>query len=123
MSKMTKYLQLTTTETLSFWDDYIEDYVFNPENKLVTTSWYKLPDDWLNAGKLKEDKLEAIFKNLYGENWRQGNDDGSKFRVLGVEENLLSDTQSLQKPWLNEKRFCYVISEDDSIKKCEPEGF
>ena len=120
---MTKYLQLTTTDTLSFWDDYIEDYVFNPEKKLVTTSWYKLPDDWLNAGKLKEDKLEAILKKFYGENWRERNEDGSKWQVLGLEEKLLSDAESLQKPWLTEKGICYVISEDDSIENCEPDGF
>lgn len=120
---MTKYLQLTITDTLSFWDDYVEDYVFNPENKQVFTAWYKLPDDWLNANKLKEDRLEAVFKHLYGENWRLGNDDGSKFRVLGVEENLLSEAQSLEKPWLAEKGICYVISADDSVKKCEPDGF
>ena len=117
---MTKYLELTLTDTLSFWDDYLEDYVFNPENKKNFIAWYRLPDDWIVNNKLKADKLEGILKHIYGEHWRMGNGDGSRYQILNIKENILSNEECSQKPWLNEKRACYIISENDSIKESQP---
>lgn len=117
---MTTYLKLTLTDTLSFWDDYIENYTFNPDNKKYFIAWYRLPEDWVEDHQLKSDKLEVILKQIYGEKWRMGNGDGSRYQVLDLKEKILSQEESVQKPWLNEKRACYIISDNDSIKECKP---
>lgn len=120
---MTKYLELKLTDTLSFWDDYLENYIFNPDNKKNFVAWYRLPDDWVVDNKLKADKLETILKHIYGESWRLGNGDGSRYQVLDIKENILSDEAGAQKPWLHEQRTCYTISDNGSIEKCQPHEF
>ena len=120
---MAKYLELTLIDTLSFWDDYIEDYTFNPENKKSFVAWYRLPDDWVVDNKLKADKLEVILKQIYGEDWRQGNGDGSRYQILDINENILSNEECSQKPWLNERRGCHIVTDGDSIKECKPTEF
>jgi hypothetical protein len=120
---MAKYLELRLTDTLSFWDDYLEDYVFNPENKKDFVTWYRLPDDWVTDNPLQGDKLEALLKHIYGENWRLGNGDGSRYQPLDIKVNILLHEESAQKPWLNEQRPCYIISDTGSIEKCQPQEF
>lgn len=120
---MTTYMRLTLTDTLSFWNDYLGTYLFNPEHTQTFIAWYKLPDDWFEENKLKDDKLNVIFKHIYGENWLLGNGDGSRYQVLDVKEYILSNEESAQKPWLNEKMTCYVLSDNGSINKCQPDEF
>src|SRR5690242_20714009 len=117
---MTTYLELTLADTLSFWDDYREDYVFNPDNKKLSIAWYRLPDDWFVDNKLEDDKVEVILKHIYGENLRMGNRDGSRYQVLNIKETILSNEECSQKPWLNERRACYIITENGSIKESPP---
>ena len=111
-----KYLRLTITDTLSFWDDYLGDYLFNPANSKTFTLWYRLPDKWLEQGALVSDRREDLLAHLYGSNWRLGNDDGSKYVVLTINEHELSDTEASQRLWVNTTDTCYAVRDDSTIE-------
>jgi hypothetical protein len=60
-----KYLRLTITDTMSFWNNDLETYLFNPDLGKSFTGWYRLPDEWIANGKLIPDRLEAVLCHLY----------------------------------------------------------
>lgn len=70
---------LTIDDTLAFWDDTVEDFVFDPTHaqrrSLVAQGI---------SGTLTPGQLDALFRYWYGDQWQLGNDDGSKYVVLGV---------------------------------------
>jgi len=72
-------LVLTIEDTLGFWDDHVGDYVFNSTRaqraSLVVQGV---------SGTLAPAQLDALFRYWYGDRWQLGNDDGTKYVVLGV---------------------------------------
>jgi hypothetical protein len=117
-----KYLRVTITDTLSFWDDYLGDYVFNPENAKTFTNWYRLPDDWLPAGALAAERREQILGHLYGADWWQGNGDGSKYVVLKIDEHVLSDAQRAERAWAKTNDTCYAAGDGGQFERISPEA-
>lgn len=59
----------------------------------------RVAPDWLDGDQLKMAKLEAVFEKLYGENWREGNDDGSQYVVQSVESRILTSAEEQTAPW------------------------
>ena len=59
----------------------------------------RVPPNWIEAGQLKSQLLEAIFESLYGPGWRQGNEDGSQYVVRSVESRLLTPAEVEAAPW------------------------
>ena len=112
-----RYLRLTITDTLSFWDDELSGYIHDPANSQTFTSWYRVPDEWLENGTLVPSRREHLLAHLYGSNWRLGNDDGSKYVVLTLDEHELSDAERAQRLWSSTKDTCYVVSDDGTIER------
>src|SRR5258708_3851031 len=113
------YLKITITDTLSFWDDYLSDYIFNPENSKTFSGSYRVPDDWLHEGSLIPERREKVLEYMYGATWRSGNDDGSKYVVLKMEEHKLPDTEIAERPWLVTRESCYSVSPDGTVARIE----
>jgi len=115
-------LKVTITDTLSFWDDFLESHTFNPNNSSTIAGWYQVPDGWLSAeGDLPEEKREVLFKYLYGPTWRSGNEDGSKYVVLKCDVHRLTDAEAQLRPWATGKESCYVVGADNTVTKVERE--
>jgi hypothetical protein len=113
------YLKITITDTMSFWDNYIEDYIFNPENSKTFSGWYRVPDEWVHKGALPPERREKILEYMYGATWRSGNDDGSKYVVLKMEEHKLTDTEIAERPWFATHESCYSVSPDGTVERIE----
>jgi len=111
-----KYLRLTITDTMGFWDDYLGDFVFDPANSKTFSTWYRVPDDWLQDGVLVPERRERLFEYLYGTEWRLGNGDGSKYVVLKVEEHGLSDIEVAQRAWVSTDESCYAVVDGSRIE-------
>lgn len=112
-----RYLRLTITDTLSFWDDDLSGYIHDPANSQTFTNWYRVPDEWLENGTLVPERREYLLAHLYGSNWRLGNDDGSKYVVLTLDEHELSDAERAQRLWSSTKDTCYAVSDDGTIER------
>jgi hypothetical protein len=115
------YLKLTITDTMGFWDNYIESYTFNPENSSTFTNWFNLPDEWWQGRTLAPEREESIFRHIYGDNWRMGNGDGSQYVVLKTEEHRLTDEEAKARPWEGTNETCYVLDEDGKPVKVDPD--
>jgi hypothetical protein len=59
----------------------------------------RAPRRWLDGDALREDRLERVYETMYGATWREGNIDGSYFRVLHVDVAVLSDAVVRSRVW------------------------
>src|SRR5580693_6276991 len=103
------YLRITFTDTMGFYDEFLGDYVSNPANSKTFTDWYRVPDDWLHEDALPPERREALLRHMYGESWRQGNGDGSKYVVLKMEEHTLTAAEIAERPWVAARQNCYAV--------------
>src|ERR1700757_3062639 len=110
-----KYLRLTITDTLGFWDDYLESYVFNSEQGKTLTSWYRVPDEWMRDGALLPDRQKALLRHRYGEDWRLGNGDGSQYVVLSLDGHELTAGEVAVRPWEQTRDACYAVDDGGGI--------
>jgi hypothetical protein len=115
-----KYLRMTITDTLGFWDNYLETYVFNADRGKTLTSWYRLPDDWTRDGALLPDRLEQLLRYRYGDAWRSGNGDGSRFVILKLDTHELTSSEVAQRPWERVREACYAVDADGEISGVDP---
>lgn len=85
--------------------------------------------DWIDGGQVKMEKLETVFESLYGEHWRAGNDDGSRYVVRDVAARVLTDAEEQTAPWLGASNsveyhyWFYHVSATGELQKVEPAGF
>ena len=112
-----KYFRITITDTMGFWDDYLETYTFNLDQGKPFTSWYRLPDDWVANGQLKPVRREALFRHWYGKTWRMGNGDGSQYIILATDEHELTPDEVNERAWERTGQTCLVIGEDGGFSK------
>lgn len=89
----------------------------------------RVPADWLEGSVLKADKLEEIFETLYGESWRQGNEDGSQYVVLSAESRVLTPAEEQSVIWqgLSNDReshyWFYHVLDNGEFKQVESSEF
>jgi len=114
-----RYLRITIKDTLGFWDDYLESYMFNEDQGKSFTSWYRLPDAWVADGALTPEAREAVYRYWYGENWRLGNGDGSQFIVLATDEHELTPDEVARRAWETSGETCLAAGEDGQITKVD----
>jgi hypothetical protein len=114
-----KYLRTTITDTMSFWDNYIENFVFNPENSSTYTNYWLVPDEWIVDDSIKSDGREKLLEYMYGAMWRSGNDDGSRYQILKMEEHILDTAEIAQRPWVAAKSNCYSVAADGTVTGIE----
>ena len=60
----------------------------------------RVPQSWVQEGRLTSVALEGLCAFLYGDNWRNGNEDGSAYRVLECESRVLTEAEVTMGPWL-----------------------
>lgn len=117
---MEKRIKLTIDDTLSFYNDFIEDYTFN-ENNIQTNDYFiKVPLNWIENGQLTASALERFYAFLYGVTWRSGNEDGSRYMPLKAVVTLLNEEQ--KEEWLA-KNQCYIANDNGSILDLAPQEF
>ncbi len=55
-----------------------------------TCNFYaRLPLDFFDGEKLKENRLEKLYEKVYGKTWRNGNEDGSRYVVINSSSKIL----------------------------------
>ncbi|MBS1793792.1 MAG: hypothetical protein JSS81_08055 [Acidobacteria bacterium] len=84
-----KKIKVTIRDTLAFYDDFVGDYVFNPDNSVVRDYSLDAAPEWLTDGRLNETGKEAVLRYLYGDGWRSGNGDGSRYQILEFSSELV----------------------------------
>lgn len=117
---MQKRIKLTIDDTLSFYNDYIGDYTFNENNVQSNDYFIKVPLDWIENGQLTASTLEKFYGFLYGENWRSGNEDGSRYMPLKATVTFIGDDG--MDEWFV-KNHCYLANFDGTISTISPKDF
>ncbi|GLH95929.1 hypothetical protein [Phytohabitans aurantiacus] len=115
---MYEYLRLTITDTLGVWID--GNHAVNPLAKVTRTFWYRLPGDWVSGDALVAGRLDRLVDAIYGQDWREGNPDGSRYVILGIQEKVLSDHEADGKPWLSDRAAFYVVDAGDTLREVIP---
>jgi len=113
-------IKLTIDDTLSFYNDFIGDYVFNDNNIQTNDYFLKVPLGWIENGQLNSNALGRFYNLLYGPNWRAGNGDGSRYLPLKATVIFLTDQQ--KDEWLT-KRNCYIANNDGSFGEISSQEF
>jgi hypothetical protein len=112
------YLRLTITDTLGVLVDGA--HAFNPLARVTRTFWYRLPETWVPGGRLLSRRREQILDQLYGNDWRTGQVDGSRYVVLELQERVLTADEADRKPWLSDRAAFYAWREGDVIEEVIP---
>lgn len=61
----------------------------------------RVPDDQIIGGRLKPGAEEAVLRAMYGEGWRHGNEDGSRFVVTVLSARPLAEDEVREAPWMS----------------------
>lgn len=112
---------MTLIDTLGFWDDHLGTHTFNPNLKQSFTAWYRVPDEWVVDGKINDERREVLFRHIYGDTWRMGNPDGSKYIVLECDIHVLTPSEAEQRPWVGTTKHCYVVTTTGTVEQVDPE--
>ncbi len=89
----------------------------------------RVPESWIQGDTLKSDHLEKIYEQVYGQNWRMGNDDGSRYVVLDSSVKILAPDEVKTGKWseianTNENHFWfYIAGETGEIRNVKAEEF
>jgi hypothetical protein len=112
------YVRLTITDTLGVLVD--GSHAFSPLTRVTRTFWYRLPEFWVAGGRLARVRREQILDQLYGDDWRTGQADGSRYVILEIQERVLSPQEAEGKPWLSDRAAFYAWREGDVIEEVIP---
>ena len=82
-------IRVVIKDAMAFWSDDFGSFVSNDSSATEHTTVLEVPAAWIAGDALVDGKLEAIYAHLYGASWRQGNDDGSRYEVLGCRVDVL----------------------------------
>jgi hypothetical protein len=92
--------------------------------------YLRLPASWLGGDALLPEKEELVLENLYGQRWRQGNEDGSRYVVIRMATRTLDDQSVAARVWQQDPRgsssfqyWYYHVSEDGQFVGTTPEQF
>lgn len=82
----------------------------------------RVPADWTSGEQLANDSLEKIYRFLYGETWRMGNDDGSFYVVLDSYSKVFDQETIRQTRWegtenTKENQYKFYLADDAGIIK------
>lgn len=89
----------------------------------------RVPSDWLDGEKLKEEKLEKIYEKVYGETWRSGNSDGSRYVVLESSTKIfapdeLKTTNFGELKTTNENQYWFFVADENGeLNSVSENGF
>ncbi len=100
---------------------------FTAESSYQCLCFCRIPKDWTDSERVSEAGLEKIFEKLYGENWRAGNSDGSRYVVLGANSKVFTSDEAQVIRWggtvnTDENHFFFFISFENGELKSVTEG-
>ncbi|MCX6018349.1 MAG: hypothetical protein NTZ50_07585 [Chloroflexi bacterium] len=101
---------MTTNDEMHIARIELQDALLDEEGSIAIAPYrcvlyVRVPDasgEWLNGdgNELTADAIERVLQAIYGATWREGNVDGSFFRVLKIETALLRVEEMRAQPWL-----------------------
>ncbi|MDG4763872.1 hypothetical protein O7632_07085 [Solwaraspora sp. WMMD406] len=106
------------TDTLGVWVEGA--HAFDPQAKVTRIFWYRLPAEWIVDGALPRERRETLVDQLYGPGWREGNPDGSRYIILALQEQVLTDEEADGKPWLSDRAGFYVCDTEGDLREVVP---
>lgn len=89
----------------------------------------RVPSDWIEGEQLKENYLEKIYQKVYGETWRSGNSDGSRYVVQDSYSKVFTPEVVKTTKWsgtVNDQDnhfWFYIASETGEVKSVTAEEF
>lgn len=75
-----------------------------------------VPENWLAGNDLKPDFLEKVYRKVYGDTWRSGNSDGSRYAVLESSTKIFTPAELQTVTWrgtekTDENQFWFFVAE------------
>lgn len=90
----------------------------------------RAPDEWLAGDSLRPEFEELIPEFLYGKDFRNGNDDGSRYVYRNLRSRLLTSEEMTEKIWeqaenSKERRywFCHAFAAASEFQSVERNSF
>lgn len=89
----------------------------------------RVPAEWTDGEQLKPEFLEKIYRKVYGENWRTGNDDGSQYVVIDSYTKIFTPEVARTTEWSGTKNgngnsyWFYTVDERGELKNLTAEEF
>lgn len=90
---MTRVVQITLSDALMFPSGFLAPASY------ACVIFCRVPPGWIDGEGVRREGLEKIYEKMYGNNWREGNDDGSRYIVRSVEVRALSRADEEQGVW------------------------
>jgi hypothetical protein len=91
---MGRRLRVTIKEAMAFWNDdlfaFVPNLTYTPVNVFVV----EVPNAWVEGERLVEGKIDRVYAGIYGEDWRAGNEDFSRYEVLESHVEVLTESDS-----------------------------
>lgn len=92
--------------------------------------YLKVPNQWVSGNGLAEQYREAVLEQLYGEDWREGNEDGSSYLLRSFASTVLSAQEVAGHAWLQEHAqksrdnfWYYHVTDDGQFESKEADQF
>jgi hypothetical protein len=76
----------------------------------------RVPPGWVEGERLKEERLEQIYRKVYGETWRSGNSDGSRYVVQDAFSQVKSTDWTGSENDRDNHYWFYLASPDEEIR-------
>lgn len=89
----------------------------------------RVPADWVEGEQIKTDYLEKIYQRVYGETWRLGNSDGSRYIVQDSYSKVFDQETVKNTKWsgtVNDDKnhfWFYLVTENGEVKSVTAEEF
>lgn len=109
----------------------IRDALMLPSGMLAESDYdghvyLKVPDSWVSGNELSGEYREAVLEELYGQDWREGNEDGSSYLLRSFSSTVLSDKEVADRVWLQDQAqnsrdsfWYYEVSDDGQFESKE----
>lgn len=115
---MDAYLRLTITDASGVLVD--RGHPCNPLARVTRTFWYRLPACWVRDGRLIPDRRRQLLAELYGPECRHGGSRSAHYVILELSEELLTEAQVADRPWLSDRAVFYAWREGDRFVETDP---
>ena len=89
----------------------------------------RVPAGWIRNGTLQADFLEKVYEQVYGANWRLGNDDGSRYVVIDSSVKIFTPDELRAAKWgdtantADNHFWFYIADESGELKNVKAEEF
>lgn len=102
---------------------------FVKESDYFCDCFCRVPPSWTDGADVTEAARDKLFETLYGEKWKEGNSDGSRYVVRSLNWKVCTPDKAKNFPWNavvdnNESHFFFFIADDrEKLQKVSKERF